>query len=151
MLQFTGKKLGPARIIEGQRDQAIEHRVLALVGPVKGFDTDDRHDDLWRDTGFGTNAVEHIAMFLPEFHAALDAPVLDEDPSILVPVELFFRRPIELGKQVLLLFDLGKQFDQFGLGVAGFADHALDECNDIRAALVIAGGNFNRAGSGGDQ
>ena len=78
-------RIAARRIVERERRERIEHAVAARDAAVQRFDADDGDDVFRRHAALGGDALEGLAVLLPELHAVGDALLGEEALAILPP------------------------------------------------------------------
>ena len=91
LFQFPAEKLGAARIVESQRNQAIEYRILTLVDAVKSLNPDNGDDNFCGHTKFTLRPLQAGGVGLVELYTLAGARVGNKNVAVLMPGLGFFR------------------------------------------------------------
>ena len=76
---------GPLRIVEAQRVEGIQHRMIPHLGTKASLDTYDGHDQLGRHLQLPLGFSQPGCMLTPEIDARIDAGLSDKEWSVEIP------------------------------------------------------------------
>src|SRR6185437_12796883 len=86
-LELGAEVTAARRVVEGKRGERVEYPIRARDAAVVGLSSKDGDDVLRRHACLGTDALQRIAMLLPESRALRDPAVGEEDLAVLPPFE----------------------------------------------------------------
>ena len=135
LFEFGTKEIGAARVVKGQRGERFKHAETAHVAPVFGFDANDGDDDFFRHTISGAGTGEADLVFLPELHAPVDPPLVQETWPVPFPRALHRRNGgLDQFQHLGVRADLGELLQQL-VGVEAFALFKVaDKFDHLRVA-----------------
>ena len=135
--EFPAEEFCPRRVVEGQRRQRIHDPVAARHPAVTGFHTQNCDHVLRRHTEPGFSVRQPTCVVLPEFQALFDSPLLQENPSVFVPLQRAFGRPGNGIEDALLLLGAAEQRLQFVPAEIVLGNEFVHVLDDICARGIV--------------
>ncbi|MNQ66065.1 hypothetical protein D3C85_805440 [compost metagenome] len=145
LTQFLAEKFGTGRIVETERGQGIDHPVITGITSEKGFNANDRHDDLCRHAVFLLGTGQRRLVLTPEVHTACNARIGDEHRTVFFPLLDPLGRPGNGVENRLLALSFAEHRHQLLTSKTVVAGHFTDELGHLRRPFVFAGQRFLHA------